>query len=166
MEIISVNIVQMEFIVQLGTVETVAWLDTLGIVITLTRGVDWADVEINTNILEIATQHGYFIKWPCDISDAVPHCNRCLFKKGEVSGTHFIVGVGILTFGGTGGSGRVKLTNHRQKEIWLHCVHFVLWCNKLHHNVSLHLRHTNYVTVYELTCFRVACIHAFSVMCL
>ena len=53
------------------------------------------------------------------------------------------------------------------KKTWFHFAHFVLWCSKLHHNVSLHLWDTNYVTVYELTCFRVACIqcHVFIINC-
>lgn len=42
MEIVSINMVQIEFIVQLGAVETnaAAGLDTLRIVIRLTRGVE------------------------------------------------------------------------------------------------------------------------------
>ena len=41
MEIISINMVRIEFIIQLGTVETnaAAGLDTLEIVMSLTRGV-------------------------------------------------------------------------------------------------------------------------------
>ena len=56
MEIISINMIRMEFIVQLVTVETdaAAGLNTLKIVISLTRGV--------SNILETSMQHGYFIK--------------------------------------------------------------------------------------------------------
>ena len=38
-------------------------LDTLGIIISLKRGVDWTDVEIKTNILKLTTQHGYFISY-------------------------------------------------------------------------------------------------------
>ena len=51
------------------------------------RGVDWTDVEIKTNILELTTQHGYFIKLPCDELDAGSHCiyfilgYRCSLKK-------------------------------------------------------------------------------------
>ena len=42
MEIVSINMIQIEFIVQLGAVETnaAAGLDTLRIVIRLTRGVE------------------------------------------------------------------------------------------------------------------------------
>ena len=47
MEIVSINMVQIEFIVQLGAVETnaAAGLDTLRIVIRLTRGVENSWVE-------------------------------------------------------------------------------------------------------------------------
>ena len=42
----------MEFMVQLGAVQdnVAIWLDMAGIAICLTRGVDWIDVEIKTNI--------------------------------------------------------------------------------------------------------------------
>ena len=164
MEIISINIVQMELIIRLKTMETTAGvgLVPLGIVISSTRGVSWTDVEIKTNILEITIQHGYFIKWPCEVSDAGPHCMyfilgyRCVFKKEVSLQTQFhrwdrnsIIWWGRMIW-------LVKLTTHHQKETWLHWVHFVLWCCKLHHNVSLQCWHKKYVTVYELTCFRVA----------
>ena len=92
---------------------------------------------------------------------------RCSFKKRRSTLTHFIAGIGILPFGWGGGSGSVKLTSHHQKETWLHCVHFVLWCSKHHHSVSLQLWYTNYVTVCELTIFRVTCIqcNVFKIIC-
>ena len=64
MEIVSINIVSMEFLVQLGTVEpnAAARLHMLGIVISFMRGVGETDVEIKLNILEITMQHGYFVK--------------------------------------------------------------------------------------------------------
>ena len=48
MEIVSINTGWMQFIVQLGTVETnaVAGLDTQMIAISLMRGVGWKIVEI------------------------------------------------------------------------------------------------------------------------
>ena len=57
------------------------------------------------------------------------------------------------------GFGLAKPYTHHQRETKLHCVHFVLWCSKLHHNVSLHLWHTIYIKMYELTYIRVASIH-------
>ena len=91
-----ISTVRTEFIVQLDTVETsaAAGLDTFGIVISLTRGVGWTDVEIKTNILNITMQHGYFIKWPSDLSNAGPHCIYfilgyiCVFKKKEAPQAH------------------------------------------------------------------------------
>ena len=65
-------------------------------------------MEIKTNILEMTMQHGVFE------------------QRRSIADTHSIVKVGILTFGGAGESGRVKLTTHHQKETWLHCVHFAL----------------------------------------
>ena len=153
----------MEFIVQLGTVETNAttWLKTLRIVINLTRGVSWTDGEIKTNILEITMGHGYLIEWPCDVLDTGSHYIFCLrlqmlLQRRSTADTHSIVRVRILSFGGAGGFGRMKLTTYCKKETWFHCVHFIFWCGKLHHNVSLCSWHTKYATMYELTCFRVA----------
>ena len=59
--------VRMEFIVLLSTGETneATGLDTLGIVISLTRWVGRTNVEIKTNILELTMQHAYFINWTC-----------------------------------------------------------------------------------------------------
>ena len=87
---------------------------------------------------------------------------RCvLSKKEEAPQTYYIVRVEILPFGGVEESSQVKLTTHHQKKTWLNCVHFVLRCSKFHQNVSRHLWHTNYVTMYDLTS---AGLHTFSVM--
>ena len=55
--------VWLESIVQLGAVEANAatWLDVLGIVISLSRGVYWTEVKIKTNMLEIAMEHGTWL---------------------------------------------------------------------------------------------------------
>ena len=100
-------------------------------------------LESKINISEIIMQHVYFIKWPRDVSDTRPHCiyfvlsYRCFFKGFDLA----------------------KPYTPHQRETKLHCVHFVLWCSKLHHNVSLHLWHTIYIKMYELTYIRVASIH-------
>ena len=135
----------MKFIVHLGTVETNAanWLKTLMIVINLTRGVGWADAEINTNILEITMRHGYFIEWPCNISDKGPHSiyfpwgYRC-FLKEEATQIHVpLLGYESFYFMGQGDSDEWNVLPAAKKETWLHCVHFVLPCSKLQNNVSL-----------------------------
>ena len=39
-------------------------------------------------------QHGYFVKWPCDVSEAGPYCiyfilgYRCVFIKEEAPQAH------------------------------------------------------------------------------
>ena len=169
MEIISINIVQMEFIVQLSTVKTnaVAWLDTLGIVISLMRGVGWPDVEIKTIILEITRQHGYFIKLPCVVSDRVSFMYECMcdcmyfILDYRCTKDTFHCGVEILPFVGAGESGWLKLTTHHQKKLGF--ILLILYCDAV-----------NFITMYHYTCeiqttsqcmsWPVLGLHAFSVM--
>ena len=49
-------------------------LNTLVILINLTRRLGWTDTEIKMNTYETIRHHGYFIKWTCDVSDAGSGC--------------------------------------------------------------------------------------------
>ena len=84
-----------------------------------------------------------------------------LQKRRSATGTHFIIRVGILPFGGTGGSGCQKELPKRNLASLCSYIAFIIA------STVLHLWYTKYVIVYELTCFRVVCIqcHVFRINC-